>query len=58
MSHSNPVVGLHIGLKHYLESDVLPGFENPLMFWEKTELASATQFNNDVPVYSSDFCSL
>ena len=37
MSHSSPVAGLHIGLKHYLESDVLPRSENPLKFWEKNK---------------------
>ena len=37
MSHSNLVAGLHIGLKHYLEPDVLPRFENPLKFWKKNE---------------------
>ena len=34
---SNPTGGLHSGLKHFLESDVLPRKSDPLLFWKNNK---------------------
>ncbi|XP_015782274.1 zinc finger BED domain-containing protein 4-like [Tetranychus urticae] len=31
---SDPTAGMHSGLKHYLDADVLPRKSNPLIFWK------------------------